>query len=79
MPDQSWVTKHSPDLRLCWLPDVQRPELNGVIEGVVLGPRFGAVFNSLVDIDYKYIYPSNGDPAPKEYQDLFACKTTSYV
>ncbi|KAM7219116.1 hypothetical protein V8F06_005554 [Rhypophila decipiens] len=72
MPDQSWATKDSPDLRLCWLPDAQRPELFGVMDSVILGPSFGDVFTSLVDIDYNHIYQINGQTTPEEYQDLFA-------
>ncbi|KAM7188584.1 hypothetical protein V8F33_010549 [Rhypophila sp. PSN 637] len=74
MPDQSWATKDSADLRLCWLPDAQRPELFGVMDSVILGPSFGDVFTSLVDIDYNHIYQINGQTTPEEYQDLFACK-----
>ncbi|KAK4214301.1 hypothetical protein QBC37DRAFT_314750 [Rhypophila decipiens] len=70
MPDQSWATKDSADLRLCWLPDAHRPELFGVMDSVILGPSFGDVFTSLVNIDYNHIYQTNVRPDARSKFDV---------
>lgn len=71
MPDQSWVTKNSDELRICRQLKVQRPELRGFIDGPILGPNYGEVFSSFADIVRDPFYMS----LPDDYGDIENCKT----
>ncbi|KAK3689837.1 hypothetical protein B0T22DRAFT_379403 [Podospora appendiculata] len=66
MPDQSWITKSSEQLTLCWLPDPRRMEDNPWRKDVILGPTFGTVFRSLAEL------PSGADDISSDaFQDIY--------
>jgi len=73
MPDQSWVTKDSDNLRICWVLDSQRPELAGVIDGAILGSKYGTLLPSFAatfpreSLDYATF--------PEDYQNIQTCKS----
>ncbi|KAK5663800.1 hypothetical protein OQA88_3 [Cercophora sp. LCS_1] len=50
MPDGSWVSSDSDTLELCWPLDPKRPD-SFTADEVVVGPKFGSIFQSLYDID----------------------------
>ncbi|KAK3319971.1 hypothetical protein B0T19DRAFT_468036 [Cercophora scortea] len=77
MPDQSWITKSSEELTLCWLPDPHRMDETPWLKNVILGPRFGTVFSSLAELPsgaddmwnaYRY---SPGTASSDAFQDIY--------
>lgn len=71
MPDQSWATKDSGDLRICWPLEVQRPELAKVIDGPILGPKYADVFMSFQGLEYQL----DDSRFEEDYQNMKACET----
>jgi len=82
MPDGSWVTKDNSTLRLCWLVDSQRLGNLLPADGVVLGPRFGSIFQSFSDLDLEGRPESMWDVYPnidqsedvEDFHDIFSCE-----
>lgn len=76
MPDQSWVTKDADTLNVCWSLDIRRTEIDGVVESVILGPKFGAVFKSFSDPNHDSMWDVSAiNTASEEFRNIFACKT----
>ena len=72
MPDQGWVTKDSDDLTICWNPESQRPELTGVIDGPILGPKYSTAFSSFTEKNDKIMDYSQ---ISEDYANIQACET----
>ncbi|KXX79416.1 hypothetical protein MMYC01_203523 [Madurella mycetomatis] len=73
MPDQSWVTKETGELNVCWSLDIRRTEIDGVVESVILGPKFGAVFKSFSNPNYPNMWDVSAmDTASEEFRNIFA-------
>jgi len=79
MPDQTWVTKETEELSICWSLDPLR--LGGTpiaaADPVVLGPKFSSFqipFARLGEVDMWNSYDASS--APTNFQEVYACKIT---
>jgi len=82
MPDGSWVAQDNDTLRMCWTLDTQRlGQLVGA-DGVIIGPKFGDMFNSFADLDEAVthgrvwdLYPGQRRDVTEDFHNMYSCKS----
>lgn len=81
MPDGSWVTAETEELRICWSLDPKRLQGTPIADTVILGPKlasFKTPFTGLGEAEIWNHYDMEPSSASDAFRDIHACKTEGF-